>query len=200
MKADLQLIQELKQGHRAAFSVLVLRHQKTMMKAALRITRDMSMAEDVVQESFIKAYRKIDSFEGRSSFRSWMYQITLNTARNKLRSLKRESVNIENIVIATDNALEARLHKDTIFEMIKEEIDQLPEKQRQAISLRVFDDLSFKEIAEIMDCPYDTAKANYRHALLKLKDKLEGHPEFNLMKDRGTYNINENRGTFVEVE
>ena len=50
-----------------------------------------------------------------------------------------------------------------------------PERQRQALTLRVFDDLSFKEIAEVMACPYDTAKANYRHALLKLKDRLQNN-------------------------
>jgi RNA polymerase sigma-70 factor (ECF subfamily) len=96
--------------------------------------------------------------------------------------------------------MEAHLHRASVFEMLKSEIDGLPEKQKQAISLRVFDDLSFKEISEIMDCPYDTAKANYRHALLKLKSKLEIHPEFKLMKEKGAYNFNETRGTFVEVE
>ncbi len=200
MKADQQLIEEVKQGHTAAFAVLVERHQTTIMKAALRVTRDMTMAEDVVQESFIKAFQKLDSFEGRSSFKSWLYQITLNTARNKLRSNKRESVSLENLVLSTDGHIEAQLHRASVFEMIKSEIDELPDKQRQAISLRVFDDLSFREISEIMNCPYDTAKANYRHALLKLKAKLEIHPEFKLMREKGNYNINENKGTFVEVE
>lgn len=200
MKADQQLIEEVKQGHTAAFAQLVERHQTVIMKAALRVTRDMTMAEDVVQESFIKAFQKLDTFEGRSSFKSWLYQITLNTARNKLRSNKRENVSLENLVLSTDGHIEAQLHRASVFEMIKSEIDELPEKQRQAISLRVFDDLSFKEISEIMNCPYDTAKANYRHALLKLKAKLEVHPEFKLMKDKGGYHINEHRGTFVEVD
>ena len=57
--------------------------------------------------------------------------------------------------------------------LIRREVDRLPEKQKMALSLRIFEDLSFKEIAEIMDCPYDTAKANYRHALLKMKSRLE---------------------------
>ena len=56
---------------------------------------------------------------------------------------------------------------------IRLEVEKLPEKQRIALTLRVFEDLSFKEIAAIMECPYDTAKANYRHALLKLRERLE---------------------------
>lgn len=200
MKADLRLIEEVKQGNQASFAILVERHQRTMMKAALRITRDLTAAEDVVQETFIKAYQKLNSFEGRSSFKSWLYQITLNTARNKIRSYRKENLSIEGLVLSTEGHMEAHLHRASVFEMLKSEIDGLPEKQKQAISLRVFDDLSFKEISEIMDCPYDTAKANYRHALLKLKSKLEIHPEFKLMKDKGAYNINESRGTFVEVE
>ncbi|MCB0407499.1 MAG: sigma-70 family RNA polymerase sigma factor [Bdellovibrionales bacterium] len=200
MKADLILIEEIKNGNTAVFAELVERHQKTIMKAALRITRDMVLAEDVVQESFIKAFQKLDSFEGRSSFKSWLYQITLNTARNKLRSTKKENVCIDHFILSVDDQIDAHLHRSSVFEMIKQEIDNLPEKQREAISLRVFDDMSFKEIAEVMNCPYDTAKANYRHALLKLKGKLEEHPEFKLMKEKGSYNINEQRGIFVEVE
>ena len=200
MKADLQLIEEVKQGRTAAFAQLVERHQTTIMKAALRITRDLSAAEDVVQESFIKAFQKLHTFEGRSSFKSWLYQITLNTARNKIRANKRENVSLENFVLSTDGHIEAQLHRASVFEMIKSEIDELPEKQRQAISLRVFDDLSFREISEIMNCPYDTAKANYRHALMKLKSKLEHHPEFKLMKEKGSFNYNEPNGILLEVK
>lgn len=200
MKADQDVIAEIKNGNTASFAILVERHQKTMMKAALRVTRNLNLSEDIVQESFIKAYQKIDSFEGRSSFRSWMYQITLNTARNKLRSLKRENVSIENMTLATENRLDETLHRHSVFEKLKAEIDELPEKQRQAISLRVFDDLSFKEIAEIMNCPYDTAKANYRHAMLKLKSKIECHPEFRLMNQKGSLISNDTITHVVEVK
>ncbi|NQZ01325.1 MAG: sigma-70 family RNA polymerase sigma factor [Bdellovibrionales bacterium] len=191
MKADQDVIQEIKNGNTSSFAILVERHQKTMMKAALRVTRNFNLSEDIVQESFIKAYQKLDSFEGRSSFRSWMYQITLNTAKNRLRSLKRENVSLENMTLATDSGLDEKLHRLSVFEKLKSEIDDLPEKQRQAISLRIFDDLSFKEIAELMNCPYDTAKANYRHAMLKLKAKIECHPEFQLMNQRGSLMSNE---------
>lgn len=173
MTADHDIVQEVKKGNVAAFSQLVMRHQKVLMRLALRMTRDLELAEDIVQDSFIKAYRKIGLFEGRSSFKSWVYQITLNTAKNKLRSRKRETVDISKISIAVDATADKRLVHEDIQEIIQREVEQLPDKQRTALNLRIFEDLSFKEIAEIMDCPYDTAKANYRHGLMKLRHRFQ---------------------------
>jgi RNA polymerase sigma-70 factor (ECF subfamily) len=175
MKTDLELIQEVQKGEKRAFETLVERHQKFLMKVALRITRDISAAEDVVQDSFVKAYKSLGMFEGRASFRSWLYQITLNTARNRLRSHSREMIGIDNVTLAVDGEVDRNLMEMDIKTLIQKEVEQLPGRQRHALSLRIFDDLSFKEIAEIMDCPYDTAKANYRHALLKLKERLSTH-------------------------
>ena len=173
MKPDQDLVDEVKTGSTGAFSLLVQRHQQAMVRVALRLTRDMEMAEDVVQESFLKAYQKLGSFEGRASFKSWLYQITMNTAKNRLRSLPRESVNVDDLQIAVNGNVDEGLEDGDVREQIQAEIEKLPERQRLALTLRIFDDLSFKEIAEIMGCPYDTAKANYRHALLKLKDRFE---------------------------
>ena len=64
-----------------------------------------------------------------------------------------------------------------IGEMIQTEVDRLPFKQKTALVLRVYEDMSFSEIAEVMECPYDTAKANYRHALLKLKETFEAQSD-----------------------
>jgi RNA polymerase sigma-70 factor, ECF subfamily len=177
MKADLELVREAKEGIKASFSELVTRHQKQMMRVALRLVRDWDVAEDIVQESFIKAYQNIADFAGRASFRSWLYQITLNTAKNRLRSSGRESVGIEHIHVAvSDNTVEKMMAVD-VKQLIREEVAKLPARQQMALSLRIFEELSFKEIAQIMQCPYDTAKANYRHALLKLKARMESELE-----------------------
>jgi RNA polymerase sigma-70 factor, ECF subfamily len=82
-------------------------------------------------------------------------------------------INIEDTQLGVDPGAEQGMLKVDIQKTIRMEIDKLPEKQRIALTLRIFEDLSFKEIAEIMKCPYDTAKANYRHALLKLRERLE---------------------------
>jgi len=177
MKSDIELVSEVRSGNRKSFSELVQRHQRTLLRLSLRFTKEQSLAEDIVQESFIKAYQKIHLFEGRSSFKSWLYQIALNTARNKYRSRfgenAPETVNLDDVPLGIDPGAETGMLKADMKKFIQAEVERLPERQRIALTLRIFEDLSFKEIAEIMQCPYDTAKANYRHALLKLKARIE---------------------------
>lgn len=174
---DNELIQEIKDGNRRAFSEIVKRHQKSLLRMSMRFVRDLDTAEDIVQETFIKAFEKLNSFEGRSSFKSWLFQISVNTAKNKLRERKRVTTDIDSVQIAVGAIAETSLVHSALSQEIQEEIDKLPTKQRTALILRVYEDLSFKEIADIMECPYDTAKANYRHALIKLKDSFEQKPE-----------------------
>lgn len=151
------------------------RHEKFLMKVVVRMTRDLDSAEDIVQDAFIKAYKRLALFEGRSSFRSWLYQIALNTARNKFRKHSREIPTAEGVEMAIESTAEKGMMAIDVRCILQTEIQKLPDRQKTALTLRIFDDLSFKEIAEMMECPYDTAKANYRHALLKLKERLEGN-------------------------
>jgi RNA polymerase sigma-70 factor (ECF subfamily) len=145
------------------------------MKTIVRLTRDLDAAEDVVQDTFIKAYKRLNLFEGRASFRSWLYQIALNTARNRFRKYARETVGTDHMDIGVEGESESKMIATDVRAILQKEIGKLPDRQKTALTLRIFEDLSFKEIAEIMACPYDTAKANYRHALLKLKERLESN-------------------------
>jgi len=189
MKTDLELIQDVHDGNTEAFAILVERHQKFLLKVVVRLTRDLDTAEDIVQEALIKAYRRLKLFEGRASFRSWLYQIALNTARNRFRKHAREQVGTDNIDIGMEGHSETKLIAVDVRNLLAREIGRLPERQRTALSLRVYDDLSFKEIAEIMDCPYDTAKANYRHALLKLKERLESHASLKTWSEQPNFSL-----------
>ncbi len=172
MQTENEIIQTIISGNKSAFAGLVEKHQSVLLRVAFRYVKDAELAEDVVQESFIKAYKKLESFEGRSSFRSWMYQITANTAKNKLRKKKFDTVDIDKVPLAVEQTMDASIYLSDVNSMLMTEINSLPNKQRQALTLRIFDDLSFKEVAAIMDCPYDTAKANYRHAINKLKTQM----------------------------
>lgn len=173
MKADLELVEDIKSGDQRAFAELVKRHQTALLRVCVRMLKDKELAEDVVQESFVKAYRKIALFEGRSSFKSWIYQIAINTARNKLRANRLDTVNIEDVDLPVYQTAEASMIHLDVKNLLRQEVEKLPEKQRHALELRIYEDLSFNEIAQIMDCPYDTAKANYRHGLMKIKQALE---------------------------
>ena len=173
MKSDIELVEEAKKGGVAAFSELVHRHQRALLRLALRMTRDLSAAEDVIQESFLKAYQKLDLFEGRSSFKSWLFQIAINTSRNRLRMRPISDLAVDDVQIGIASGIERGMVQENLKVVVRNEIEKLPERQKMALVLRIFEDLSFKEIADIMSCPYDTAKANYRHGLLRLKERLQ---------------------------
>lgn len=176
-KTDQELIEEVRAGHRASFSELVKRHQRGMLRLSMRFMKDLDTAQDVVQDAFIKSYEKLNMFEGRSSFKSWLYQITVNTARNKLRENRYDMSDIDDVQLSVAPIAEMKLVHVAVRDLIQVQVDRLPFKQKTALVLRVYEDLSFTEIAEVMQCPYDTAKANYRHALLKLKEIFETQDE-----------------------
>ncbi len=191
--SDLELVEKVKAGERRAFSELVKRHQRSVLRMSLRFVKDMDAAEDVTQEAFIKAYEKLHTFEGRASFKSWLFQIAVNTARNKLREWKRVTVDIDDVQLAVNAEAESTLVHGAMKDILHKEVEKLPLKQKTALVLRVYEDLSFSEIAEIMECPYDTAKANYRHALLKLRQTFEQQSELkNWTEEVG--------GFFMEVQ
>ena len=173
IKSDRQLVDLLQNGEVAVFSELVKRHQRGLLRLCMRLLKNQSLAEDVVQESFVKAYQKIHLFEGRSSFKSWLYQIALNTGKNKLRVTQKIFLDIEKTYLSVAPEAETRLLQKDTKKLLAKEIERLPHKQKKALFLRIYEDLSFKEIAQIMQCPYDTAKANYRHALMKLRKTFQ---------------------------
>ena len=200
LKTDMQLIEEVRQGQRASYSELVKRHQRGLLRLSMRFMKDMDVAQDVVQDAFIKAYEKLNLFEGRSSFKSWIYQIAVNTARNKLRENRYEFSNIDDVHLSVSATAESGLVHRAVSEIIQSEVDRLPFKQKTALVLRVYEDMSFAEIAEVMECPYDTAKANYRHALLKLKETFELRSELRkCTEDVGGFFMELNT-KFVEAE
>ena len=175
--SDNEVVELVKGGDRKSFSLLVRRHQKSLLRMSLRFVKDMDVAEDVVQESFIKAYERLNSFEARATFKSWLFQIAINTAKNKLRERRKDMSDIDDVPLAVAAIAETTLVHGAVADLIQKHVDQLPSKQKTALVLRIYEDMSFKEIAEIMECPYDTAKANYRHALLKLREDLEHNSE-----------------------
>ena len=169
---DKILVQRVLDGEKSCYTELVLRHRKHLVRTIFKMTGDIMMAEDVVQESLLKAFEKLELFRGQSSFKNWLYRITINTAKNKLRRNRYDHVSMEHIELSMDSEDENDMFFAQLKDELAEKVDALPPKQRQALQLRVYEHLSFKAIAAIMECPYDTAKANYRHALLKLRSEI----------------------------
>lgn len=185
VKTDKQVISLFQAGDTNQYGLIASKYQDSLFRTVIRIVKDEAMAEDVVQEALMKAYLKIDMFEGRSSFKSWLFRIAINTAKNKLRGYAKKKQNLDQTLIVVKSQSENKMYFSHVQEKIHELVDALPERQKQAVELRVFSELSFKEIADIMKCPYDTAKANFRHGLLKLKSQITEMNEFDDWKDLG---------------
>ena len=167
------LVEKFQAGDQGAFEILVRLHYRSVYNMAYRFMMDHGGADDVVQESFLKAHGAIASFRGESSFKSWILRIASNTAKNALRSRnRRQTVDVEDVDLKVINKDFSRMENLQTADLLKAAVSQLPDRQKQALELRIYEDLSFKEIAEIMESPFDTAKANFRHAILNLKKIL----------------------------
>jgi len=130
-------------------------------------------AEDMTQQAFVNAFRQIAKFNGRSSFKTWIYAITLNLCRKKLRYKKIIPFQLEEGMIfdSHENAEVTLLEKQR-KEMLQKVLPELPFKQRAVITLRINEELSFGEIAKILKCSMNAAKVNFQHGIRRLKKEL----------------------------
>ena len=167
-KTDFELINITLGGKTEAFGILVQRYRRPLVGLSFMYVKDQGHAEDVAQEAFLKAFEKLGTFQFRSSFKSWLFRIAINTAKNRLRK-KRPMIDHEKVVLLEEARAEKDLLENELKDQLRLEIEKLPAKQKKAMKLRIYGDLSFQEVANKMKCPYDTAKANYRHGLMKLR-------------------------------
>ena len=169
-EADQQLVERVQNGDKRAFDVLVLKYQHRIYSLVTRFIRDPDEVQDVVQESFIKAYRALPGFRGDSAFFTWLYRIAINTAKNYLVSRSRRppgaDVDVEDAeYLESAGALrdlagpENQLMTEQLRAVIAKAIRALPEDLRTALTLREFEGLSYEEIAEVMRCPVGTVRS-----------------------------------------
>ncbi len=170
MDEDLDLIDRTIKGEREAFDELVVKYQKPLYSLLYRMVSNREDAADLLQKTLVKAFTGLGSFERRSSFKTWLYQIAINLAKNVYRDRsKAEHVPIDDVVIRRDpRTLDALIQKESRL-LLRQALSGLPEKQRMTVMLRVQESRKFEEIAEIMQCSIGTAKANYHHGVQKLK-------------------------------
>ena len=193
-EVDQQLVVRAQAGDKRAFELLVIKYQRKVERLLSRIIRNQDEIQDVAQESFIKAYRALANFRGDSAFYTWLYRISVNTAKNYLVSQGRraptstgydaeEAESFEDAVGLRDNATpDALLMSKQIAEIVNSTIDKLPEELRTAITLREIEGLSYEEIAQIMDCPIGTVRSRIFRAREAVAEQLR--PQLGTTKDR----------------
>tara|TARA_X000000368_G_C23013986_1_gene704791 strand:+ start:463 stop:1071 length:609 start_codon:yes stop_codon:yes gene_type:complete len=165
---DLGLVKRAKAGDYQAFDLLVLKYQSRLISTAFKFVKDMQIAEDLVQESFIKSYNSLSSFREDSSFYTWVYRITVNTSKNFLVSKKRknellssdmsEDLSYEIEYKDTDTP-EDLLQASQLKKLLTETINNLGEETKTALTLRELEGLSYEQIAEVVNCPVGTVRS-----------------------------------------
>ncbi|WP_347986830.1 RNA polymerase sigma factor RpoE [Methylomonas sp. AM2-LC] len=181
---DQDLVRRVQQGDKSAFDLLVIKYQHRIVHLVNRYVKDPHEAQDVAQDTFIKAYRALADFRGESAFYTWLYRIAINTAKNYLLSRTRrhsefelemqDAEQVENALQLKDmHTPEDQLMNEQIVEVIKLAIENLPEEMRIAITLREFEGMSYEEIAEAMDCPIGTVRSRIFRAREAIDEKLQ---------------------------
>lgn len=180
---DEELVRKSKEDDERAFGELVSRYETKVYNLALRMVRNPEDAEDVLQDTFLRAYRGIKSFQGASTFSTWIYRITANSALMRLRKKQLPTVSIEDqderetpVSIAdwTPGPVERLLTQELQHEM-DEAIEALPPEFRQVFILRDVEELSNAEVAEILDLSVAAVKSRLHRARLKVRNRLAGY-------------------------
>ena len=175
--SDLELVQEVRNGDRKSFTELMRRYQQRVYWAVRRIVGSHAEADDIAQETFIKAYLALGDFRGDSSFFTWLYRIAINLSLNAVRkrqliSYLRESDIIDRMFPSAEDP-GAGLEQKEAESKLQRAIATLPEKQRAVFVMRYHDEMSYEEIAQVLKTSVGGLKANYFHALKKVQEFMK---------------------------
>jgi RNA polymerase sigma-70 factor, ECF subfamily len=172
---DEALLDRARAGDEAALNALVSNHYRGVYEVTYRVLGDPELAADAAQDAFVKAVSALAGFRGESSFRTWLLRIASNTARSSgRRKTSRREVELEPEshvgVGSSDPSRDAVLRTEA--ERAARALQELPEKQRLAVSLRIYQDLSHREIAEVLGSSEGAARVNYHLGIKRLRELL----------------------------
>lgn len=173
---DADLVARACAGEERAREELVGRHLDSVFRVALAILRDESRAEDAAQETFLKAFRSLESFRGDAPYRSWLLAIASNEARTMLRRAgRRRETSLDEAPPqrSANPGPHGRLEEAEEMAWVRSCLERLPEKQRLAVELRVFDGLSFRDVGRAIGSSEGAARVNYHHGIRRLRELLE---------------------------
>ena len=169
---DLALVQQTLKGDPEAFSALVRLHQNLVYNLAYRFMRDPTLAEDMTQEAFLKAFRLLKSFRGDSTFSTWMYRVTCNVCLTELKRRKRLG-EILRVAPWPPHTNTSEPERADLAESIRRCVTKLPAPYATAITLYYLKGISYEEIADIMKIPQGTLKTWMYRAREKLRKLVQ---------------------------
>lgn len=183
--SDALLVQQVQAGHQKSFDLLVAKYQRRIYRLVLRFVRDPAKAEDVAQETFLRAYRAIGQFRGDSQFYTWLYRIAVNTAKKAVADERKDPTVSEGDAVddgeetfrpterlSSSETPESMLVSKEIARTVNEAMDDLPEDLRTAITLREIEGMSYEDIANAMQCPIGTVRSRIFRAREAIAERL----------------------------
>jgi RNA polymerase sigma-70 factor (ECF subfamily) len=182
--SDMELVRRVQEGDSRSFDLLVLKYQYKVLAIVGRFMKDPFEAQDVAQETFIRAYRAIGKFRGDSAFYTWLYRIAVNTAKNYLQMRKRRpgsDVDINDDEVITDGieglqevaTPESQFESDELKKVVDSALMALSDELRAAITLREYDGFSYEDIADILEIPVGTVRSRIFRARELIGDRVD---------------------------
>lgn len=175
MDRDAALVERALGGDGRALDALVSRHHASVYAVAYRVLGDPDAAADAAQDAFVRALTSLGSFRAEASFRTWLLRIAANTAVSAGRRTTRQRevpLESESAWLAGGRNPEQQTVLRTEAERVEAALQRLPEKQRLAVSLRLHEDMTHREIAEVLDSSEGTVRVNYHLGIKRLREWL----------------------------
>jgi RNA polymerase sigma-70 factor (ECF subfamily) len=172
---DSELVRAVQAGDRAAFDLLVQRHERQIYRLCYRFVGTHEDASELAQDAFVRAYRSIGGFKADAAFATWLYRIAVNVCLNRkaLKGAPVDPLADAEQLRSTAERPDSALVREQDAARVRRAIRQLPDKQRATLVLRTYHDLPHEEIAQVLGTTSGASKANFFHALKNLKRLLQ---------------------------
>jgi len=173
-RADQDLVAACLDGDATAFDIIVERHKRSVYQLCYRFVGNHEDASDLSQDVFLRAFRGLKSFRGQASLGTWLYRIGINVCLNRVsvKVPRTESIDARQHLDTRTESAPERLLRDERAARVRAAVSELPRKQRAALVLRVYQEMSHQDIAKILGSSVGAVKANVFHALQNLKKRL----------------------------
>ncbi len=191
--SDEKLIAEARTGNQGAFNSLVGRYEKELYGYLRRYVGDATLAEDVFQNTFLKVYEKLDQYEQGRPFRPWLYTIATHQAVDTLRrqnrrkavsldrhgssGLESDQSSLADLLVARDESPQDAMSREEQKQALRQAVEELPELYRQVMLLAYYQEMKYKDIAEVLGVPLGTVKSRLHAAVNRLMGKLKDATE-----------------------
>ena len=186
-RTDEELVARSIDGDTDSFNQLVLRWERPIFALAYRVIGREEEARDVVQETFLRAFRGIKNFRGQAKFSSWVYRIALNLCRDWIRRERRAPIQAtpeggDLVELAAEQgpveSIETLVARHDLSKIVEQAMALLPDEQRTAIILKEYHGMTFQEIADLQGCPLSTVKTRLYQGLTVLRRHLQAQGRF----------------------